>query len=509
MSAGTDVIAVIGAGAMGRGIAQTLAGAGYTVRIFDQNPEAAEEGAAFAIKMLARAAEKGALTRNDSEAAQARIAVIGDLKELSEAEMAIEAVAEDLSVKQALFVKLEQVLPADAVLATNTSSLSVSAVASALSDPSRAVGMHFFNPVPLMRVVEVIPGLRTGSRARAAALHVAERIGYRPILCRDSPGFLINHAGRGLITEGVRIVEEGFADAADVDRVMRDACGFRMGPFELMDLTGLDISLAVMERIYDQFHQEPRYRPGAGLAARVAARLLGRKTGEGFYNFQDGQREEPPEDVPKAEPPASVWAPPEMRGDLAEASKLLEEGGVMISASERAPEEGITLVAPWGKDATSTAVALELDPVRVIAVDPFTVSRPRLTLMGTPATDPTLLDGARAAFVQAGRKVTMTKDSPGFIAQRVLAMIVNIGCEIAQMGIAAPLDIDDGVRIGLGYPEGPLAMGDTIGPERVLAILNAMQQITGDPRYRPSTWLRQRALLGQSLRTADGAGASG
>ncbi len=492
-------VAVIGAGTMGRGIVQTLAGGGYAVRLFDQSVEAAEAGAAFAAKMLARAAEKGTMKTSEAEAAKARITVVREMAELAPADVVIEAVAEVLEVKQALFAEVERLLPDDTVLATNTSSLSISAVAAGVQNPGRVVGLHFFNPVPLMRVVEIIPGLRTDAFAKKAALKVAERIGYRAILCRDAPGFLINHAGRGLMTEGVRIVQEGLAEEVDVDRVMREGCGFRMGPFELLDLTGLDVSLPVMRLIYEQFYHEPRYRPGVHLAARVASGLYGRKSRSGFYDYEDGRRREPPETEPDALAPSAVWAPQEMRADLDAPLRMLAEAGVRVIDAATPPDEGVLLVAPWGEDATAVVCRLGLDAARTVALDPLTAERDRLTLMATPATDPTHVVGMHAALVRAGRHVTAMGDGPGFIAQRVLASIVNIGCEIAQMRIASPADIDDGVRIGLGYPAGPLTLGDRIGPARVLEILVAMQAVTGDPRYRPSSWLRQRAMLGQPL----------
>ncbi|WP_231582160.1 3-hydroxyacyl-CoA dehydrogenase [Puniceibacterium sp. IMCC21224] len=493
-----DTIAVIGSGTMGRGIAQTLAVAGYNVLVFDQRAEAAQAAVDFAGQMLDRATDKARMTREDAQAAKDRLLVVNALSELAPAQMAIEAIAESLDAKQALFAQLEQILGADAVLATNTSSLSVSAIAAGVSAPGRVVGLHFFNPVPLMKMVEVIPGLRTDPAATDAALSVAHKIGYRAILCRDAPGFLINHAGRGLLTEGSRIVQDCLASEADVDRVMRDAAGFRMGPFELLDLTGLDVSYPVLQLIYGQFHQEPRYRPGVHLAARVAAGLHGRKTGEGFYRYAAGRRVDPPEKLPPDGTLPRLWVPPEMRADLAQILPALVGAGVEMSDTAQG---AVCLLAPYGLDATEAALKLELDPACVMAIDPLTVDSPRVTIMPTPATVPDLCDQLHRALLLAGKKVTRIADSPGFVAQRILAMVVNTGCEISQMQIAAPADIDDGVRLGLGYPHGPLALGDTLGPQRVLGILEALQRQTGDPRYRPSQYLRQRARLGLPLAT--------
>ena len=492
----SDTIAVIGTGTMGRGIAQTLAVAGYRVLIFDQRPEAARAAVDFAADMLERAAKKGHMTYEQAQAAKKRLLVVASLTDLAPAQMAIEAIGETLEAKKALFAKLERIIGAEAVLATNTSSLSISAIAAGVDTPGRVVGLHFFNPVPLMKVVEVIPGLRTDDAARDAALLVAQRIGYRAIICKDAPGFLINHAGRGLLTEGLRIVQDCICSEADVDRVMRESLGFRMGPFELLDLTGLDVSYPVLRLIYDQFHQEPRYRPGVHLAARVAAGLHGRKTNEGFYRYEDTRRVDPPEISPPDGPMPRLWVPQSMRAGLAPLLKSLATVGAETSDT---PDGALCLIDPNGWDATETAMTLGLDPAYVMAIDPLTVDTPRITIMPTPATPSQLRDGLHRALLAAGKQVTCIADSPGFIAQRMLAMIVNTGCEIAQMQIASPTDIDVGVRLGLGYPLGPLALGDSLGPRRMLDILDALQRQTGDPRYRPSQYLRQRARLGLKL----------
>ncbi len=497
-------IAVIGAGTMGRGIVQTFAAAGFRVLVHDQSLDAAGAGADFARRMLVRAAEKGVMNPAAAQEAQDRITVSETLEGLAPATLAIEAVAENLDIKQTLFAKLETVLAPGAVLATNTSSLSIAAIAAGTRDPGRVVGLHFFNPVPLMKVVEVIPGLRTTQAATDAVLQAGAHLGYRTILCRDAPGFLINHAGRGLTTEGLRIVQDGLATEADVDRVMREGLGFRMGPFELMDLMGLDVSLPVFRQIYDQFFQEPRYRPGVHLQARVAAGLHGRKSGEGFYAYTDGARQDLSETAPDTDRVESIWIAPEMRDTLVGVARLLADVGTRVEDSLSAPAHGALLIAPWGDDATATAHRLALDATRVVAIDPLTAASERLTLMGTPATDTTLRDGVHAALLAAGRRVTVIEDSPGFVAQRVLATIVNIACEIAQMRITAPEDINDGVRLGLGYPKGPLELGDGMGADRVMQILTRLHDLTGDPRYRPSQWLRQRATLGLSLSTAKG-----
>lgn len=502
------VLGVAGTGAMGRGIAQIAAVAGIETRLFDAREGAVEESKDFITRMLRRAAEKGRMEDSAVDDALTRLKPVEKLGDFAKCHVVVEAVVEDLDVKQQLFCDLERVVSADAVLATNTSSLSVTRIAAACSHPERVAGFHFFNPVPLMKVVEVVPGARTAPQVVDALAGLATRMGHRPVRASDTPGFLVNHAGRGFGLEALRIHAEGVADVADIDRVMREAAGFPMGPFELMDLTGLDVSHAVMQSIYRQFNDEPRFRPVVATAQRVAAGLLGRKTGEGFYQYRDGTRIEPEEPQAPNVLPEKVWVG---GSDLEETGKLIAfierlPDGIKLATRGRPAPEAVCLVATLAKDATACAVELDLDPTRTMAVDTLLGLDRRLTLMATPLTSPGSRVAAHGLLARSGLPVTVIGDSPGFIAQRILAAIVNIGCDIAQQGIARADDIDIAVRLGLGYPKGPLALGDALGSYRVLTILERLLETTGDPRWRPSLWLRRRALLGVSLTTPDFAG---
>lgn len=492
-----DTIGVVGSGTMGRGIAQVFAEAGHKVVLHDANPAALEAAVAFIHGMIDRGAEKGRHTPEGAAAAKARLQPAGDLAAFAPCAVIVEAIIEAVEPKQALFARLAAVAPG-AILATNTSSLSVTAIAAGTPDPSRVAGLHFFNPVPLMKLVEVIPGLRTAPDIPDRLAALVEGTGHVPVRAADTPGFLVNHAGRGLYTEGLRIVQEGVAGFADIDAVMREAAGFRMGPFELLDLTGLDVSFPVMRSIYEQFWHEPRFRPSPLPANRVAAGLLGRKTGEGFYAY-DGQKilrptEAPVPDVPL--PPVQV---------AGEGHALAEALGIEWLAHRETPaDDALILVAPLGEDASTVAATLGLDATRVVAVDTLFGLGGRRTAMTTPVTSTAMRDAAHALLARGGHPVTVIHDSPGFIAQRMAATIVNIACDIAQSRIGTPDDIDRAVTLGLGYPVGPLALGDRLGPSRLLAVLEALQRITGDPRYRPSLWLRRRAMLDISLLTPEG-----
>ncbi|HBC01997.1 MAG TPA: 3-hydroxyacyl-CoA dehydrogenase, partial [Pseudomonas sp.] len=272
-------IGIVGAGAMGRGIAQLFASAGKQVWLHDARSASISEALRFNRELLERGVAKGRLSVAELDATLARMQAAPALADLSGCDLVIEAIVENLEAKQALFIELESLLAEDTVLATNTSSLSVTRIAAACQHPERVAGFHFFNPVPLMKLVEVVRGERSDPQVIERLVKLAEEAGHFPAITPDTPGFLVNHAGRAYSTEAQRILAEGIADAEQIDRILRDGPGFRMGPFELFDLTGLDVSHAVMESVYQQFYQDPRYTPSYQAAQRVAAGLLGRKSG--------------------------------------------------------------------------------------------------------------------------------------------------------------------------------------------------------------------------------------
>jgi 3-hydroxybutyryl-CoA dehydrogenase len=494
-------IGVVGTGTMGRGIVQLFAQAGHPVACYDAIDGAAGKAVEFVRSMIDKAVQKGRYTAEAAATMLAGVTPCQSIDDLSDCDLVIEAIVEDLEVKRELFRALEDVVGEDAILATNTSSLVIAEIAANCRRPQRFAGLHFFNPVPLMKVAEVIAAVRTDPAVVAALKAVVEHAGHRAVVAADQPGFLVNHAGRGLYTEGLRVLEEQVASPQDVDSVMREAAGFRMGPFELLDLTGLDVSGKVMESIYEQFQQEPRFRPSSLVPPRIAAGLYGRKTGEGWYAYADNVKQETPALAPPSLPDGlKVWIDPQATHREALAAVVVAAGATPCDTSAQA---GLLIVQPWGWDATRYCSAHGLDAVRTVAIDPAVAPQQRRTLMLTTATSSAVRDAAHALFASDGVAVTLINDSPGFIVQRVLATIVNIAANIAQRGIAAVDDIEDAVRLGLGYPAGPLALGDVLGGARVLEILERMQMQTGDPRYRPSPWLSRRVALGLSLKTPE------
>ncbi len=500
-----NVLGVVGTGAMGAGIAQIAAQAGIAVRLLDARPGAAAAAAQKLGEVWAGLAAKGRMTAEAVDAARSRLHPIPADAELVGCDVVIEAIVEELGAKKALFAALEPIVGEGCILATNTSSLSVTAIASSCKAPGRVGGFHFFNPVPLMKVVEVVDGALTDPVVGATLTALAGRMGHRPVRCIDSPGFIVNHAGRGFGTEALRIVAgEGAAQPVDVDRALRDQVGFRMGPFELLDLTALDVSQPVMESIYRQYHEEPRYRPSWLLRQRLDAGLLGRKTGRGFYVYRDGKPVPLPEQAVPAVPPRPVWIWGDDPSWEAALAGLARDASWPVENAARPSDAALCLLAPLGDDATASARRAGVDPARAVAVDALFGLAKRRVLMTNPATRADVADAAHAVLAAGGVPVTRIKDSPGFVAQRTVATIVNIASDIAQQGVATPADIDAAVTLGLGYPKGPLALGDAVGPARIAAILDRLQALTGDPRYRPSPWLRRRAALGLSLLHAEG-----
>ena len=497
-------LGIVGTGFMGRGIAQVAAQAGIEARMYDARSggaEGARDGIATQLRALV---QKGRIEAPDCEKALARLQPVGSLADLAPCGIVVEAIVEDLESKRELFRALEEVVAADCILATNTSSLSVTAIAAACREPARVAGLHFFSPVPLMKIVEVIDGARTSPGVVEALMELARTLGHLPVRAKDTPGFLVNHAGRGYGTEALRLLAEGVAEYETLDDILRDGAGFRLGPFELLDLTGLDVSQPVMDSIYHQFYEEPRFRPTPLLAQRRAAGLLGRKAGEGFYRYQDGKRVGAAKPPPAAQAPAvPVWVSARDREAQGRVTAILSSGGIALDGGAAPGPESLCVVLPWAGDATGAALAEGLDPTRTVALDTAFGLDTRRTLMRTPVTAPGWVDAARAAFAAGGVPVSVIRDSFGFVAPRVVCHVVNVACDIAQQRIANPADIDRAVTLGLGYRQGPLAMGDALGGRRVLELLDGLHAHSGDPRYRASPWLRRRAMLGVSLATPE------
>ena len=499
------LVGLVGAGAMGRGIAQIAAQGGCQVLLFDAQSGAADTARAAVQEQWQRLLSKGRISEEQLQAWSARLQPVADMAALKDCTLVVEAIVERLDIKQAVFAQLEAVVAPDAVLVSNTSSLSVTQIAAGLQRPARFAGLHFFNPVPLMKVVEVIAGLKTDPALCDTLAQAVRQWGHQPVQAQDTPGFIVNHAGRGYNTEALRIVGEGIADFATIDRILRDQAGFRLGPFELMDLTALDVSHPVMEAIYRQYYDEPRYRPSVITAQRLAGGVVGKKAGQGFYRYDNGRAQVPPEPpVPDVAVLPPVWVSPQATRRAALCA-LLHTLGAELETQATPSAQALIVVAPLGLDVSAAAVAEHLDATRTVGIDLLIddCATQRRVLATNPATRADMRAAAHALFARDGKAVSVVRDSGGFITQRVLATIVNIAADICQQRICTPQDLETAVTLGLGYPQGPLALGECWGAERVLQVLENLQTVYGDPRYRPSPWLRRRALLGLSLMHAE------
>jgi 3-hydroxybutyryl-CoA dehydrogenase len=487
---------------MGRGIAQIAAQAGSQVLLYDNQADAAVKAIALMRATWAKLVEKGKITADQAGQYSERLKACVDLKDLAPCQLVVEAVIENMQIKQALIAQLEAIVSPTCILASNTSSLSVTAMAAGMQNPRRFAGYHFFNPVPLMKVVEVIAGLKTDPAVCEQLAQYATVMGHKAVQASDTPGFIVNHAGRAYGTEALRIVSEGIADFATIDAILKDQVGFKLGPFELMDLTALDVSHPVMESVYRQYYEEPRYRPSVITAQRLAAGVLGKKTGAGFYQYTDGVQVSTAQPaIPFVANMPPVWVSPRATR-RSELLQLLKNLGATIETGASPSMQALTLVAPLGFDVTTVAVVERYDPARTVGIDMLIddAATKRRVLMTNPATRSDMRDAAHALFAKDGKAVSVIRDSGGFVTQRVVAAIINIATDMCQQQICSPSDLELAVTLGLGYPHGPLALGDLLGPTNILEVLFNMQTVYGDPRYRPSPWLRRRGAIGLSLK---------
>lgn len=493
-------IGVVGSGVMGRGIVQLFATAGHEVWLHDSREGAIEEALDFIAGLLDRSVDKGRLSEAERGAILARIHPSEALTGLAECDLVIEAIVENLDAKQALFCQLEEVLSSEAILASNTSSLSVTRIASACRHPERVAGFHFFNPVPLMKIAEVVRGELTHPAVIERLARLTREAGHFPALTPDTPGFLVNHAGRAYAPEALRLVDEGIASSEQIDRILCLTLGFRMGPFELLDLIGLDVTHAVMESVYRQFYEDPLYTPSWQVPRRIAAGLLGRKSGQGFYHYQDSKKQQSAKPVqPEIKVTRPFWLDRKDNEWRRSIARLVEACGSRLEEGEVPTAEAICLITPEGKTASRSIAEQKLPVERTLALETLVGFDTCRVLMRHPALDEDVLAQTIRALGSDSVPVEVIQDSPGFIAQRILAFMLNIGSEIVRRGVAEPETLDRAVKLALGYPEGPMAFGEHFGVARMYGVLEALHDYYGEARYRPSPWLTQRIELGLSL----------
>jgi 3-hydroxybutyryl-CoA dehydrogenase len=464
------VIGVLGAGTMGAGIAQLACRAGARTLLHDPIPQALQRGAQRAREGLQKEAAKGRLSAADAQAAGERLEVVDGLEAFAPCELVIEAAPELPELKRELYGRLSEIVSEECVLASNTSSLPVTGIAAGASGPERVVGMHFFNPAPLMALVEVIAGLRSSERALAVVDATGRAMGKTVIRATDGPGFLVNRCNRPFGLEALRLLSERVTDVPGIDRIVRLGGGFRMGPFELSDLVGVDTGFDVSRSFYELSFGEPRWRPSPIQARMVAAGLHGRKTGRGYYDYTG----EGPHRAPDPEPPPCA-------GD----ARVRGSGPVAETLRELAPGGSGPEIAVEGLRGTVEGEPFyALVPLRLVEVTS---------------------DAGEQAFQGLGLHTARVEPSPVGVLPRIVCQVINECAFALGEGVGSAQDIDAGMVLGMNYPRGPLAWADAIGLEHVAAALDALWEEYREERYRPAPALRRLAREGRPGKVA-GAG---
>ncbi|MFE2555610.1 3-hydroxyacyl-CoA dehydrogenase [Streptomyces sp. NPDC059352] len=487
-------VAVVGTGTMGQGIAQVALVAGHPVRLYDSAPGRAGEAVAALTARLDRLVEKGRLDAAAREAAVARLHAAEELEELADAALVVEAVVEHLPVKQQLFADLEKVVGDDTVLATNTSSLSVTAIAGGLRLPGRFVGLHFFNPAPLLPLVEVVSGFATDADVATRAYETMKGWGKTPVRCADTPGFIVNRLARPFYAEALRVYEEGAADPATIDAALRECGGFRMGPFELTDLIGQDVNEAVTRSVWESFYQNPKFTPSLAQRRLVESGRLGRKSGHGWFSYEDGATRPEPHTAPPAEAPAKIV----VRGDLGPAEPLVglfEEAGVKV---RRKGGNGFIELPGGGQLSLADGeTAFEYGHEEIVyfdlALDYARASR--IVLSAREGGDPEVLAEAVGLFQALGKQVSVIGDVPGMIVARTVAMLADLAADAVDRGVATAEDVDTAMRLGVNYPAGPLEWAGKVGYRRACSLLRALEERYPAGRYAPSLGLVRRGYV--------------
>jgi 3-hydroxybutyryl-CoA dehydrogenase len=495
-------VVVIGAGTMGSGIAEVAAAAGHRVYLRDTNGAALERGMAQIRRSVDKRVERGRLDVASRDAILARLVPVGEEDALRDVGLVIEVIVENLEAKVAVLGRIEAQLGPDTIVATNTSSLSITAIAGRLARPERVVGMHFFNPATVLPLVEVVHGRATSPEVVDTIVATARAWGKVPVTCRSTPGFIVNRVARPFYGEALRLLQEQATTPATLDAVVRECGGFRMGPCELMDLIGHDVNFAVTRSVHEAFFGDPRYQPSLIQQDLVDAGWLGRKSGRGFFDHREGAIPAlPDEATSQAMTPSLV----RIEGDLGPAAALVEllkrREEVRIEQTEGRGllrVDGVAVALSDGRTATERSIALG-EPVVLFDLALDFGSASRIALAAAAQADDIHLAKAIGLFVQLGKKVSVLADAPGLAVTRTVAMLVNEAAEAVQQGIATADDVDAAMCKGVNYPLGPLAWGRRIGLDHVTTVLRHLAQAYGEDRYRTSPWLTRAVQAAQSL----------
>ncbi len=472
MTLSVQTVAVIGSGIMGAGIAEVAASQGHPVLVYDIDAGAIARAIEGIRSRLVSRVARGKLSAEASEKTLSRLTPVTDIQALAAADLVIEAASERMEVKKALFAQLAEICPPQTLLTSNTSSISITAIAAGVLHPERVAGLHFFNPAPVMKLVEVVSGLATSNEVVEQLCDLAIRWGKQPVRCQSTPGFIVNRVARPYYAEAWRALEEQVAAPQDLDAALREGAGFPMGPLELTDMIGQDVNFAVTCSVFNAFWQERRFLPSLMQQELVLGGRLGKKSGQGVYNW-------------RSDKPTVGWYEAVGDGDSASYSEKRSDGVTKI--------DDLLLIETQGETAQALA-ARHACPVVVIDRLEGDVA-----VIASAASNPDSATRKAVHYLQQrGKRVLQVADYPGLIIWRTLAMIINEALDALQKGVAREEDIDTAMRLGVNYPRGPLAWGEQLGWQRVLILLENLQRHYGEERYRPSSLLRQRALLESS-----------
>jgi len=498
----SQVIAVVGAGAMGAGIAQVAVKAGHPVLLYDVGAGAAQKGLDKIAGGLARLVERGRMDAAERVALLDRISIADELAGLASAALVIEAIVENLEVKQQVFAELEELCGDDVVLATNTSSLSITAIGAGLLRPERLLGMHFFNPAPIMKLVEIVSGLATDRAIADSIFATAENWGKLVVHARSTPGFIVNRVARPFYAESLRLLQEGAADVATIDAILRDCGGFRMGPFELMDLIGHDINYAVTESVHAAYYGDQRFTPSLLQKELVDGGFLGRKSGRGFYDYADGVDKPAPASCADKPAPEAVT----MQGESTfkqTLENLCSAAGIGV---EQQPGDDFaivcgdaTLCLTDGRMATVRALEDDIDNLVLFDLALDYEQAPRIAICKADDTSAAALDAAIGFWQKLGKQVSLLDDVAGLCAMRSVCMLANEAADAVNQQVCSIAAVDIAMQGGVNYPLGPLAWADAIGIDHVLEVLDNLGQNYGEDRYRPSPLLIRRVAGGRNF----------
>jgi 3-hydroxybutyryl-CoA dehydrogenase len=497
----TDIpeVAVIGLGLMGSGIAELVARSGRRVNAIEVDRGFLDQGMARLRASLDRAVSRGKLTEADRADVLARTRPTTDIAAgVADADLVIEAIPERMELKRALFAQLDEACRPDAILATNTSSLSITEIAGGTKYPERVAGLHFFNPAPVMKLVEVISTVLTSPDIAETLALLARDLRKTPVKVDDRAGFVVNALLVPYLNHAIRLLETAQATREDIDKAMTVGLGLPMGPLTLLDLIGLDTDLAVLETLQDAFGGT-RYRPAPLLRKLNDARLLGRKTGRGFYDYQ---RQSAPADGDQAPVPAEVAVIPDPDGRLDELASRITEVGINV-VPQPSDQTGLVIVAADPKHRVLDAALAAGHPADVVGIAFVAAghSKPGLAEMVLPdVTAARTAAKAAALAARIGLNAVISRDRPGFITEALAYVQFNDAVRMVQDGYASAADIDTAMMLGCGYPRGPLEMLDEAGAAKVASVLEAMHAATGDPAFTPVPMLAEYATAGTRFR---------